>query len=109
MVLRGIEFATGSSRLSGGSDQMLDLLARMLRENPDIDVAVVGHTDSAGGYDVNVKVSRARAASVVEALVARGVARDRLEAHGAAYLAPLSSNATEEGRALNRRVELVLR
>lgn len=109
VVVRGIDFETGSARVSDSSAPMLDLMAQMLTANPGLDVAVVGHSDNVGGLEVNLTLSKARARSVLEALVERGVAAGRLEAEGIAYLAPLASNATEEGRALNRRVELVLR
>ena len=109
VVVNGLDFETGSAALSDSSAPMLDLLARMLMENRDLDVAVVGHSDNVGGLAPNLRLSTARAQSVVDALVARGVAAERLEAEGIGYLAPLASNATPEGRALNRRVELVLR
>jgi len=75
---------------------------------PDLKIAVVGHTDNVGGYETNLDLSRQRADAVVAELVAAyGVAADRLFAAGASFLAPIASNETDEGRALNRRVELV--
>jgi len=69
---------------------------------------VVGHTDNAGTFDHNVKLSQARAAAVVEALVKKnGIAGTRLTPFGAGPTSPVASNATEEGKAQNRRVELV--
>jgi OOP family OmpA-OmpF porin len=108
-VLTGLDFETGGARPTPGSTDILDAAAEALRAEPALSVAVVGHSDDVGGYAVNRRVSGARAQAVVEALVARGVDRARLEAHGAAWLAPLASNATGAGRALNRRVELVAR
>ena len=70
---------------------------------------MVGHTDSVGGFDGNLALSRRRAEAVAAALVKDyGVAAGRLVGNGVASLAPVASNASEEGRAKNRRVELVL-
>ncbi len=109
VVVNGLDFKTGSAEIADTSAPLLDLLAQMLKDNAELAVAVVGHSDNVGGLEANLRLSRARAQSVVNALVERGVAASRLEAEGIAYLAPLASNATEEGRATNRRVELVLR
>lgn len=105
----GLAFASGGSKLTEDSGAALDEMARMLRENPDLAVAIVGHSDNRGPLNVNIELSRRRAAAVRSALVERGVKANRLEARGVGYLAPRRSNATEDGRALNRRVELVLR
>lgn len=107
--VEGLVFDTGGARLSPGSAEALDMLARLLTRNPDIRVAIVGHSDNQGPLDVNVGLSRARAAAVMAALAGRGVDAGRMEAHGAGWLAPVAANDTEAGRALNRRVELVLR
>ncbi|MBK0401047.1 OmpA family protein [Limibaculum sp. M0105] len=107
--VEGLVFETGGARLSPGSDEALDMLARLLSRNSDIRVAIVGHSDNQGALAANVELSRARADAVMAALAERGVAPDRMEAHGAGWLAPVAANDTEAGRALNRRVELVLR
>ena len=71
---------------------------------------VVGHTDSTGEYEMNMDLSRRRAAAVIAALTGgHGIAADRLQPAGVGPLAPVASNDTEEGRAKNRRVELVKR
>jgi OOP family OmpA-OmpF porin len=108
-VLTGVDFLPGSTTLAPEADAALDAWAAALAAAPALAVAVVGHTDTSGALDVNLRVSAARAAAVRDALVARGVARDRLEAAGAGWLAPVATNATGAGRALNRRVELVAR
>jgi OOP family OmpA-OmpF porin len=84
-------------------------LAAYLTAHPDVQVAIVGHTDAQGTLAANVALSHKRATSVVKRLVeAYGVAGQQLDAEGAGYLAPRWSNMTEEGRKKNRRVEVVL-
>lgn len=109
VAIRGLVFSTGGASLSDGSAEALDRLARALTENDTLDVAIVGHTDAVGSFDGNLTLSRQRAEAVRAALIERGVAAGRLEAQGVAYLAPLATNRTEDGRRLNRRVELVLK
>jgi OOP family OmpA-OmpF porin len=109
VVLEGVAFLPGGAALAPEAGAALDAAAALLLARPGLSVAVVGHTDSAGPLEANMRVARARAATVVEALAARGVPRGRLGAEGAGWLAPRASNATEAGRALNRRVELVAR
>jgi OOP family OmpA-OmpF porin len=109
VVLEGVAFLPGGAALAPGAAPALDAAARMLLARPALSVTVVGHTDAAGPLDANMRVARARAAAVEAALAERGVPRARLGAEGAGWLAPRASNATEAGRALNRRVELVAR
>lgn len=106
--LDGLDFATGGAQLSEGSGAALDGIAAVLKSQPELSIVIVGHSDNQGGLDANIALSRSRAVSVLEALVARGVARGQLEARGIGYLSPVASNATAEGRAKNRRVEIVL-
>ncbi|MEO1493469.1 MAG: OmpA family protein [Pseudomonadota bacterium] len=105
----GLEFAPGGSALSERSSAALDMLARMLSRDSELAVVIVGHSDNQGGLDVNIELSRRRAESVMAALVSRGVPEGQLDARGIGYLAPVTNNATDDGRAANRRVELVLR
>jgi OOP family OmpA-OmpF porin len=107
--VQGLIFDTGGAALSEGSAPALEILARFLSRNPDLAVVIVGHSDNQGSLDTNIALSKRRAEAVRDALIKRGVAAGRLEAHGVGYLAPVSTNATETGRTLNRRVELVLR
>jgi OmpA-OmpF porin, OOP family len=110
IVVPSIFFDTGRAALKPESDPALNEISRLLAAEAALKVYVVGHTDNVGSYDANLALSRARAEAVVEALVARhGVERARLVPAGVADLAPLASNATENGRAMNRRVELVAR
>jgi outer membrane protein OmpA-like peptidoglycan-associated protein len=84
-------------------------VAKLLQDNASLKVWVVGHTDNTGQDEANVVLSQARAASVVKALLQMGVAATRLAPHGAGPFAPVAPNTAEEGRARNRRVELVAR
>lgn len=107
--LDGIAFEAGSAKLTIESDEPLEQVAALLRGRPDLRFLVVGHTDNQGGLDPNLALSKARAESVAARIAsADGVSAGQLEPHGVAFLAPRASNATEAGRALNRRVELVM-
>lgn len=107
--LAGIHFDTGRASLRPDSDAALAQAAQLLAGRPELKLAVIGHTDDQGGADFNLALSRQRAQAVVDALVGRGVDRARLLAEGRGLAQPLASNASEEGRARNRRVELVRR
>jgi OmpA-OmpF porin, OOP family len=103
----GIYFDFGKSEMKPESDPALKELTAMLQANPAVKVWVVGHTDNVGAVDANMTLSAARAAAVVKSLQSRGIPAARLAPHGAGPYAPVSSNSSEEGRARNRRVELV--
>jgi outer membrane protein OmpA-like peptidoglycan-associated protein len=103
----GIFFDTGKSDVKPESEAALKELAAMFQANPALNVWVVGHTDSVGSVESNMTLSGARAAAVVKSLVQRGIGANRMAPHGAGPYAPVAPNATEEGRARNRRVELV--
>jgi OmpA-OmpF porin, OOP family len=104
----GILFDTGKSELKPESKPALEEITRLLAKDPAMKVLVVGHTDMVGSIDANMKLSQARAEAVVQALVGQhGVAPARLKGYGVGPLCPVSTNGTEEGRARNRRVELV--
>ncbi len=104
----GIYFDTGRSEVKPESETAIGEIARLLKNDAKLKLYVVGHTDNVGGFDSNVKLSLARASAVVGALVKRhGVAASRLTPFGTGPAAPAASNTTEEGRAKNRRVELV--
>ncbi|MWD27869.1 OmpA family protein [Aquicoccus sp. SCR17] len=109
VILGDLTFQTGSSSLGEGDFASLRALAEYLAAHPDRQVALVGHTDSVGGLEPNIALSRRRAASVADRLVAEyGAARAQISAEGMGYLAPVASNLTQEGREANRRVEAVL-
>jgi len=110
VVLQGILFDHDSDRLKPESRAAIVEIAKYLKAHPDVRLYVVGHTDNTGGYDYNQDLSRRRAAAVVRALVQQhGIDAARLKPVGVGPVAPVASNATEEGRARNRRVELVER
>ena len=103
----GIFFDFGKSDLKPESEKALAEVAAMLRANAGMKAWVVGHTDNVGLVESNLALSGARAAAVVKALAQRGIDAKRLAPHGAGPYAPIATNATDEGRARNRRVELV--
>jgi outer membrane protein OmpA-like peptidoglycan-associated protein len=108
VVLDGLYFATGSAVLEDRSAEALTAVAGYLGAHPDQRFYVVGHTDAQGGFDMNIGLSRDRAAAVVAALGGSyGIGEGRLQAHGVGPLVPVFTNAAEDGRARNRRVELV--
>ena len=99
-------FEPNSTSLSSGSEPALDSLVELLRAYPGFRIRVSGHTDNTGRPEVNLRLSRERAAAVVDRLVARGVEADRLIAQGYGATQPVADNATEAGRARNRRIEV---
>jgi len=108
VTLQGIHFDTGKDTLKPESDAALEQVTALLRAQPGLRLRVVGHTDDQGSASANMSLSQRRAQRVREALVQRhGIAAARLSAQGAGSLSPVASNATEQGRAQNRRVELV--
>lgn len=107
--LVGIFFDSGTATLRPESSPALDAAAGLMRERASLALDVVGHTDNQGGDAFNLDLSRQRAAAVVSALTARGVPAARLGSRGMGASQPVADNATEEGRARNRRVELIRR
>ncbi|MDX9740457.1 MAG: OmpA family protein [Gammaproteobacteria bacterium] len=106
--LQGVNFETSSARLIGDSTATLDETAETLLKHPDITAEVGGHSDITGPRDFNLRLSQQRAESVRDYLISKGVAADRLTAVGYGPDRPVADNATPEGRAANRRVELQL-
>lgn len=109
VVLSALDFESGTSELGQGPFAMLETLADALRAEPDLRIALVGHTDNTGSLEGNIALSVSRAQAVRQRLISQyGIAAARLEARGMGYLAPVTSNATEAGREVNRRVEAVV-
>ena len=108
-TLDDLFFKTGSSELDEQDFASLDSLAQYLAARPDRTVVLVGHTDSEGSLEGNIALSKRRANAVADRLIDKhGVSRDQISANGVGFLAPRASNLTEEGRSLNRRVEVIL-
>lgn len=104
----GILFATGKSELSDAARASLLKFAGTMKNNPQTDITIYGHTDNTGSRAVNEKLSLDRAAAVANFLVGQGISRDRIKTEGLAFDAPVADNATPEGRAANRRVEVYI-
>jgi len=108
IALYGIYFDTDKAVIKPESKPTLDEMAKLLREQPKFNVVIVGHTDSQGGYDYNMSLSKKRADAVALALARTyKIPASRLRTAGVGYLAPVGSNVSDDGRALNRRVEMV--
>ncbi len=106
VVLKGVNFETGSAKLLPESMQVLDSVAADLLDNPDLAIEVGGHTDNTGSAATNRRLSKERADVVRGYLIGKGIPAARLTAVGYGPDRPIASNRTEEGRAANRRVEL---
>lgn len=108
VAVYGIYFDTGKAELKPESEPALAEIVKMLKADANLKIYVVGHTDNAGQFAYNVKLSQDRAASVVNVLVVKnGIAAARLTPFGAGPTSPVASNKTDDGKAKNRRVELV--
>ena len=108
VAIYGIYFDFNKSDVKPESDPALKEIAKLLAGNLNLKAFIVGHTDNVGGVDFNMKLSQARAGAVLKELTTTyKVNPQRLKAFGVGQLAPVAPNKTEEGRAKNRRVELV--
>ena len=104
----GIYFDTGKTDLKPESQQAIGEIAKLLKKDMALKVYVVGHTDNVGSLDANMKLSQGRADAVLQSLIGtHGIAAARLKSFGNGPYSPVASNDTEEGKARNRRVELV--
>lgn len=104
----GLLFATNSADLQPAARENLTTLATSLKNFPDSDVLVVGHTDSTGTATYNQTLSERRAASAKAFLVSQGVAETRIKAEGRGKNEPIADNKTAEGRDANRRIEVAI-
>jgi OOP family OmpA-OmpF porin len=108
IALYGIYFDTDKTVVKPESAPTLEQIAKLLTDQPALKVIIVGHTDNQGSISYNMNLSQRRAEAVASALVQNyKIDKARLQTGGVGYLAPVASNASEDGRALNRRVELV--
>ncbi len=110
IAIHGILFDIDKADIKPESATQIEQLAALLKRSPDLEILIVGHTDATGAYEHNLSLSARRAKAVLDALASRhGVESRRLTAAGAGMMAPVASNRSEEGRARNRRVEIVER
>ena len=107
IALYGIHFDFNKAEVKGESAPTLDQMTKLLKDNPSLKLLVVGHTDNVGNFPFNMDLSQRRATAVVASLNSRGVAKERITSVGVSFASPVATNKTEEGRAKNRRVELV--
>ncbi len=101
-------FRSGSDNIDAKGKRAIQQLAAVLKQNPEIDVTVEGHTDNVGSAATNWDLSVQRATSVVKVLTASGVDPERITAAGRGFYAPVATNSTAAGRAQNRRTEIIL-
>jgi len=102
-----IHFETGKSDIQSESIPIVDQIVTMLKQNPGLKVSIEGHTDNVGTEASNQTLSENRAKSVMNALIAGGIDKSRLSSKGWGHTKPVADDRTEEGRAKNRRVEIV--
>lgn len=106
--LQIINFATDSAEIPAENQEILDLAAQKMAALPDATLKIIGHTDNQASHEYNKDLSEKRAAAVRDYLVSKGVPAERLSVEGASYDHPVASNATEQGRFQNRRIEFTL-
>lgn len=104
----GILFATNSSTLNATSQNALTSFATSLKNNPDTDIQIQGHTDSSGNDAINQPLSEKRAQSVQNFLLSKGVSGTRMSSYGLGSSQPVADNTTSAGKAQNRRVEVYI-
>lgn len=107
VAVYGIHFETGKAAILPDSENVLGEIVKMLQQNPDVKLSVEGHTDNVGAAAGNQTLSEKRAQAVVAWLTAHGVSPARLSAKGWGQAKPVADNTSDDGRAKNRRVELV--
>ncbi len=109
IILKNVNFKTGSDRLNELSKSVLDVLVDFLKENHDVKITLLGYTDNMGETDYNLELSLRRTKSVKKYLVSKGINSNRISVYGYGEKRPIASNATSYGRALNRRVEFIIK
>ncbi|MEQ1781845.1 MAG: OmpA family protein [Hyphomonadaceae bacterium] len=108
LILRDLQFASGSAVLGSGAQGRLAPLAAFLAKQPDTRIQIAGHTDSQGPDALNMNLSASRAASVSADLASTGVNANRITSVGMGETSPVAANDTAAGRAINRRVEITI-
>jgi outer membrane protein OmpA-like peptidoglycan-associated protein len=102
-----INFETGKADIKPESQKIIDQIVQMLKDNPTLNISIEGHTDNVGTPQSNQTLSENRARAVMNAIIAKGIDKSRLSSRGWGQTKPIADNKTEEGRAKNRRVEIV--
>lgn len=108
LAMRSVQFELGSSTITAESFRTLDRIAEILRKYPDYHLIINGHTDNVGRPASNLALSEERARACYNYLISRGIRADRMIHSGFGDAKPLTSNRTEEGRTINRRVEFIM-
>lgn len=108
IIMDNLYFDTDKSTIRSASDASLNELASLLQSHPTMKITLVGHTDNVGKADYNMRLSKARVESVRNALIQRGIDGNRIKTVGKGMTEPIADNKTKEGRAQNRRVEIVI-
>jgi outer membrane protein OmpA-like peptidoglycan-associated protein len=106
-IALNILFETGKSAIDAGSLPIVDQIFEMLNSNADIKISIEGHTDNVGIATNNKKLSQDRAKAVMDALIAKGIVSTRMSYQGWGQEKPVADNSTDEGKAKNRRVEII--
>jgi len=107
IIVNGIKFDVNKATLKVESMGPINKIYQLMTKNTDLNFSVEGHTDSDGGDETNMTLSKARGKAVVDKLIAMGISKDRLKSNGFGESKPLDNNSTAEGKANNRRVEFV--
>lgn len=108
VILHNMFFATNKTQILPESEEALEFLATFMSENPTVEILITGHTDAVGSDAANQRLSEGRAMAVKNELIVRGISPDRIDSEGKGESEPIADNETEEGRALNRRVEITI-
>lgn len=108
VISGGFLFEFDSAKITPSAMELVSRIADVMKQNTNLNIAVVGYTDNTGDFHYNIKLSERRADAIVNQLVKDGIAANRLAGVGVGPLNPIAPNDTPEGRAQNRRVELVL-
>jgi OOP family OmpA-OmpF porin len=102
-----INFETGKSTIKPESQKIIDQIVELLKSNPALKIVIEGHTDNVGNSQSNQTLSENRAKAVMDAVISKGIGKTRLLSKGWGQTKPIEDNTTEEGKAKNRRVEIV--
>ncbi|NWF97360.1 MAG: OmpA family protein [Nitrospirae bacterium] len=102
-----INFETGKADIKPESQKIIDQIVQMMKDNPGLRISIEGHTDNVGTAEFNQKLSENRALAVMNVIIEKGIDKSRLSSKGWGATKPVADNKTEEGKAKNRRVEIV--